>query len=233
MSQDNKAQLHKDHRRRVRSQFLSNGIEAMPDHNVLEMLLFYSVPRRDTNELAHRLIDTFGSLRGVLDAPADKLLQVEGVTECTTAMLTLMPQLFRRYTDSGKKKVSFGNSGELQAYFVDKFVGCTAERLYMLCLDGAGRVNNCCVINEGSLTNVALDRRTVLDTAFRCAAQTVVFAHNHPDGVAAPSREDVIATQELISLFATVDINVEDHIIVSGDEAFSMAQSQRFAPLFI
>ncbi len=233
MPQENKAQLHKDHRQRVRTQFLSNGIEAMPDHNVLEMLLFYSVPRRDTNELAHKLIDTFGSLRGVLDAPADKLMEVKGVTECTTAMLTLMPQLFRRYADADKKKISLLNTDEMQAYFIDKFVGCTVERLYMLCFDGAGRVNNCCLLNEGTLNNVALDRRTVLDTAFRCSAESVAFAHNHPNGVAAPSRDDILATQELVSLFSAVDIKVIDHIIVSGDEACSMAKSQRFAALFI
>lgn len=226
--------MHENHRERVRRRFFEDGMENMPEHNVLEMLLFYCVPRKDTNELAHRLIDAFDSLAGVLEAPADRLMQIEGVGENTAAFLTMLPQVCRRYMTQRTRpeKLTAENRLDVLEYISSLFIGYRAEAFYLLCFDAGGRLTNCCKVESGSMKNVIVDKRGLLDLAFRSSAQSVIFAHNHPNSVASPSREDVNATVELVSLFSAVDIRVLDHVIVGADDVLSMARLERFKSLF-
>lgn len=231
---EKKKNPHECHRARTRETFRKTGIENMPEHSVLELLLFYSVPRKDTNELAHRLIDTFGSLSRVLDAPYERLLEVDGIGDSSALLLSSIPGLCRRYiADSAAKKLSLAEPEDVMKFAVSKFYGCKTEIFYLICLDAAGNLINCCKLGEGTSGDVLIDRRAVLETAFRNNADTVIFAHNHPDGVAAPSKNDIDMTGSFAKLLGGVGIRLADHIIVAGSESISLASIPKFSPHFL
>ena len=206
----------------------------MPDHNILELLLFYSIPRKDTNELAHKLIDTFGSLNRVFDASYEQLMQVEGMGESSALLISMIPGICRRYAEgAAAKKINLSEPEDVKAFVLSKFYGAKHEIFYMLCLDGVGNLINCCKLSEGIQDKVLIDKRAVLETAFRTDADRVIFVHNHPNGMAAPSKNDLEMTSEFKSLLAGVGIRLADHIIVAGDDALSLVSVPKFSTLFI
>ncbi|MDO4495569.1 MAG: DNA repair protein RadC [Clostridiaceae bacterium] len=226
--------IHQNHRARIRETFRKAGVEGMPDHSLLELLLFYSIPRKDTNELAHRLIETFGSLRGVFDAPYERLLEVEGMGESSALLISMIPGICRRYAESSQaRRINLSEPEAAAEYAVKKYLGCRKEVFYMLCLDALGNLLNCCKLSEGTPGSVLVDKRAMLETAFRNNADKVIFMHNHPNGIAAPSKEDLTVTSELAGLLAGVGIRLADHIIVAGNETVSLAQIPKFKTLFI
>ncbi len=225
---------HKNHRARLRETFRKAGVDGMPDHNLLELLLFYSIPRKDTNELAHRLISTFGSLNRVFDASYEELLSVDGMGESSALLISAIPAVCRRYADGAtSNKINLSEPADAIDYAVRKFYGSRSEEFYMFCLDGAGNLTNCCKIGNGSATSVAVDKRSVLEAAFRNNADRVIFAHNHPNGLAVPSREDVNLTGEMNTLLKGVGIRLADHIIVAEGDALSLASLEKFRSLFV
>lgn len=225
---------HENHRARLRETFRQAGIDGMPDHNLLEFLLFYSIPRKDTNELAHRLIASFGSLNKVFDATYEELLKIDGMGENSAMLISLIPALCRRYEEGiSRGKLNLSEPEKAAEYVIKKFYGSKVEEFYMLCLDGAGNLSNCCKVGSGSVNSVNVDKRNILEVAFRNNADGVVFAHNHPGGVVAPSREDICLTSELCSLLKNVGIRLLDHIIVSGGDYLSLASVEKFRNLFV
>ena len=232
MSQQ-KENVHKNHRSRVRATIRKTGVGSIPDINLLEYLLFYSIPRKDTNEIAHKLLETFGSLNGVLNASYDQLLEVEGMGENSALLISLIPGICRRYVESGEgKKINLSEPEDVVNYIKTKYYGEKKEIFYMICLDALGNLINCCKLGEGNSETVLLDKRFVLETAFRNKADTVIFAHNHPKGVAAPSKADVDTTSEFVSIFRKVGVRLADHIIVAGNDTFSLATTGKYTVLF-
>jgi len=226
--------MHEDHRQRLREQFRTVGLEHFQPHNVLELLLFYSIPRRDTNEIAHRLIDYFGTLVNVLEASPEELCKVEGVGEASATLIAFMGQLARRYlAEQASEKKSFSSSQEFQRHVAAKFLGKKEEIVYLFCLDNAGRLLNECRVSLGTKYSVNLDNRTLLETAFHHNATKVVLAHNHPNGVRAPSSNDVKLTEAAAKLYREVNIQLLDHLIVANGECFSMAGNRKFARIFL
>lgn len=214
---------HDGHRGRVRERFLKNGLDGFADHEVLELLLFYAIPVRDVNPLAHRLLDTFGSLAGVLDAPAAELARVEGSGETTAALLTLIPQLARRYAISGQSfEGAVRSSEDAGRVMLPYFVGETREAVYVACLDGKRRVIGCRLMGRGGNTGAGLNVRQVVEYAVDARAAAVIVAHNHPSGVAVPSGEDREATEELARALRLVDVELTDHLVVADGDFVSM-----------
>lgn len=225
--------MHEGHRKRLRENFLKNGLDNFQSHNVLEMLLFYTIPRSDTNETAHRLIDRFGSLSAVLEAPVEELMKVKGVGERTATFLHLIPEITRVYLKDKQENVKILDTPEkVAAYLLPYFVGKTKENVVVLCLDNKCAVKNCSVMAEGSVSMGDINNRNLIELVIRSNATSVVIAHNHPNGVPAPSKEDVETTYMLTSLFKSIDVVLSDHIIVAGGEWCSMASSAKFAPIF-
>lgn len=226
---------HQNHRARVRETFRRAGVDGMPDHNLLELLLFYSIPRKDTNEIAHRLIDTFGSLNGVFDASYDRLAEVEGMGESSALLLSMIPGICRRYVEgmTDKKKINLSTPEAVSEYLVKKYYGCKTEVFYMLCLDGIGNLINCCKLSEGSSGTVVVDKRIMLETALRNNADKIIFAHNHPNGIAVPSKDDLELTYEFATILSPVGIRLADHFIVAGSEVLSLASVEKFRYLFV
>lgn len=215
------------HRDRMRRRFLRHGLDNFDDHNVLELLLFFAIPRRDTNALAHRLIDRFGSLSGVFEADPQALMTVEGVGEKTAALLHLVPEAARRYLmDKTEPGIILTTSDAVGKYFLPRFMNCRDERVYMACLDAKLKVIHCREIGvAGSTVSARFDVRTVVQTALLQNASAVVLAHNHTSGIALPSVEDEEATRQVRQALAMVGISLIDHIIVAGDDFVSLADN--------
>ncbi|MCL2508043.1 MAG: hypothetical protein FWF05_02570 [Oscillospiraceae bacterium] len=227
--------VHGGHRKRVRDRFLASGFDGVPAHNVLELLLFYAIPNGDTNETAHELMRVFGSFSAVLDAPFEELLKVKGVGEYTAAFITFLPRFFKFYTSDkiSEKDVTYLDTEKLHAYVCSKFQSEQSELIKLLCFNNSGELLRCCDISTGTKNSAHLDRRTLLETAFRNNATAVILAHNHPNGIPVPSGNDVKTTKEVFAILAGVSIHLVDHIIVSGSEAFSMASNPKYRMLFI
>lgn len=205
---------------------MKSGLDDFAPHNVLEFLLFYSIPRGDTNPIAHRLIDAFGSLSGVFDATPEELMKVSGVGESTAILISMIPQMARKYLEDKADAVNVvGGCGDIGAYLLPKFVGRTNEALMMVSIDNKNKVISCSVVAEGTVDSAKVSRRKVMEEAMKVKATRVILAHNHPRGVAVPSAEDVAMTREIGRLFAQVGIELVDHIIIADDDYVSMAAS--------
>lgn len=218
--------IHKDHRQRVRERYLKEGLDGFSEVQVLELLLFYVIPRQDTNPIAHRLIDRFGSLYQVLEAPVEELEKVEGIGPNAALLLSLITAVARVYavnrTEKQKILRTIEDCGE---YLKSFFIGRRSEMVYLLCLDAKCKVLGCREIGEGSVNSANVPIRRIVETALGLNATSVVLAHNHPSGIALPSGEDVLTTHRVAAALSTVDIVLVDHIIVADDDYVSMVQS--------
>lgn len=233
LTENKNENIHADHRERVRQRFINGGLDSFPDHNVLEFLLFYSIPRKDTNELAHLLLDTFGSLSAVFDAPYEELIKVKGVGDSTATLIRLIPDLFKRYSkDKVENDVYFSEPEKLNEYICSLFIGDTVEKIKLLCFNSTGRLMNCCDVSKGTKNRAGIDNRTLLEAAFRNNASHVILAHNHPLGFANPSRADINMTTSAYNAFNSVGIRLLDHYIVSANGSFSMAAHPKYTELF-
>lgn len=218
--------LHEGHRKRMKERFIKSGLDDFAPHNILELLLFYSIPRGDTNPVAHRLIDIFGSLSGVFDATPEELAKVDGVGENSAILISMIPQIARKYLEdkADTANIVVGCS-DIGAFLLPKFVGRTNEALMMVSIDNKNKIISCSVVAEGTVDSAKVSRRKIMEEAMKVKATRVILAHNHPCGVAVPSSEDVVMTKEIGRLFAQVGIELVDHIIVANDDYVSMAAS--------
>lgn len=220
------ASVHDGHRERLKKQFAEHGGEGMNDIQFLEMLLYYVIPRRDTNELSHALLERYGSLRGVLDAPAGDLTTVPGIGDHTARYLEMIREALRRYITEPVKEMHYIFScSDAGKYFVPILQYETVEKVYLMCLNGRGAVISCGEIATGTLTTVNVSIRKIVDIAMRAHATSVVLAHNHPAGFALPSTEDRAYTIELKHALELMDIQLMDHILVADSDYVSFAQS--------
>ena len=217
---------HDGHRKRLKARFVKSGLDDFEPHNVLELLLFYSVPRKDTNPLAHRLINHFGSLSGVFDAKPDELMKVEGITENTAVLISMIPQMARKYLEDKAEAVGvISGFTDIGDYLMPKFVGRTVETIMIAALDNKNKIISCNIVAEGENDKVNLSRRKIMEEVIRVGATRVVLAHNHPRGFAMPSAEDIFLTEEIYALLRTIGVELVDHIIFAEDDFVSLAAS--------
>ena len=218
--------LHDGHRARKREQFNRHGLDAFADHEALELLLFYAVPRSDVNPLAHRLLARFGSLDGVFSASFEELCRVEGVGENTATLIRLLFPLCRRVrTAAGAKPVILDTTERAGAYFMELFFGEKQEKLYEACLDAKGKLLSLSCLSEGNVDRISVNMRKLVENALAANASAVILAHNHPSGIALPSEEDHRSTKQAQSALRGVGIALIDHIIVADEDFVSLAQS--------
>lgn len=217
--------LHDGHRARKKNQFLQSGLDSFADHEALELLLYYAIPRRDTNPTAHLLLKKFGSLDGVLNANVEELQQVEGVGASAAVLLTLCAQLVRRSMRATAKETLLNTVERCGRYFLPLLRGERREVLYQACLDGKGKLLICKKLSEGDVDSAMFSVRQVVHNALLYDASAVVLAHNHLSGVALPSEEDRIATRRVRAALKELNIDLMDHIIVADGDFVSMNQS--------
>lgn len=222
--------LHEGHRQRLKDRFLKEGLSNFEDHNILEILLFYSVPRADTNEIAHKLLKKFGSLSAVFDASLEELCTVDGIGVHSATLIKLMPEISSAYgIDKTKNIRQLNTIQELGAYFIPKFIGKKDEESYIVLLDNKNKIIKSELVAKGSVDAVQLSIRTIISQAINNNATSVVLAHNHPAGVALPSANDIKMTKRLFEALRLADIKLKDHIIVADDDFVSLRQSGYFA----
>ena len=220
------AAIHSGHREKMRDRFIHDkGFENFEDHQILELLLFYANSRSDTNPLAHTLLDEFGSLKGVLEARPEQLMQVKGIGKQQAVLLSMVVPLTRVWHRCAMESPNrIGNSREAENYCLSILAGERTERFYVVSLNAKCKVLGRRKISEGSLSEVSAYPRMVMETALNYNAHSVLLCHNHPGGTCAPSPEDVSSTIQLQRLLNGVGILVLDHIIVAGDRTYSMIQ---------
>ncbi len=222
--------VHDGHRERLRQSFLEHGLSSMNDINALELLLFYAVPRRDTNELAHMLLQHFGSLDGVFSASAEELCEVEGIGTYAASLLTLVPEIMKKSRLSKSREIrQIRSSDDAGKYLLPYFMNERDEVVYLLCLDSKRAVICCAEMGRGVVNSVDTSVRRIVEKALKVKACSVIVAHNHPDGLALPSREDDLFTKCLYNALETVGIRLEDHIIVADEDYISIADTGMMA----
>ena len=224
MPEQNK--LHEGHRQRVKEKFLLNGLDNFNDHQVLEMLLFYAVPRRDTNELAHKLINKFGSFSAVLDAPTNVLIDC-GLSQNAAVLLKLIPPISSLYINdkfsNEHKIITDDNIGDR---IIPNFISAEDEQVLLLLLDAKGKELYCGIISKGSVNASEIYTRKIIQLAVKYNASGAILAHNHPSGVAIPSIADINTTKEIYDALNHINVLLADHIIIADGDGVSIAQSQ-------
>lgn len=219
---------HGGHRKRMRARYLQGGLEGFAPHEALELLLFYAIPQRNVNPLAHQLLDHFGSLEAVLSASPEQLAQAPGIGETSAVLLSLVFAL-TQYTEREKQmgRAVITNYREAKEYCLHLFAGKRNEVLYVICLDAQGRVLRAVPAIDGTIDEITIYPRTIVSAALLHNAHAVVLAHNHPSGVAEPSAADIQTTQMLQNALHAVDIRLMDHIIYAEGVCASMQEYQR------
>lgn len=218
--------VHKGHRERLKARFLETGLDSFTDVQALELLLFYAIPQKDTNPIAHALLDRFGSLSQVLDAPLEALKKVPGISDHSASLLRLVTELARFYqVDSAQRTDVLTSLDACGRYLVPRFFGRKVETVFLLCLDAKCKVLCCREIGEGSVNAASISVRKVVEAALSANATTVVLAHNHPSGVALPSADDVQTTRRIAAALSAVEVKLIDHIVVAEGDFISMVQS--------
>ena len=218
-----KESIHAGHRERIRQRFREQGLTGFAEHEVLELLLTFAIARKDVNPLAHELIAQFGSLSAVLEADESELLRVNGVGENTAALITLMPELFGMYRRSAMgDRPRVVNYAEAKAYCELLFLGAHEELVYVLCLDQSGRVIHPALLRRGTVDEVSIYPREVVEMVIRYHAHAVMLTHNHPSGSVQPSQADIDVTARIAKALGAIDVQFTDHLIFSGDEVYSM-----------
>jgi len=222
--QKSSSEIHKNHRARMKETYLKSGFSAFSDIEKLEFILFYAVSRKDTNPIAHKLIDEFGSFDKVLEAPIEKLVKIEGLGEHSAILLTLLLQATSEY---GKDKCASYIHGTSSAkeYCKNLFMGKFNEEFYVICIDNNNKVVNTKLINTGNQSEVNIDIREITKLAINTHSNRIILAHNHPQGKARPSDEDIAFTSKIMFSCLINDIEILDHIIVSQDAQFSLEES--------
>ena len=207
---------HDGHRARMKARFVRCGLDNFDDHSVLELLLFYAVPRRDVNELAD----------AVFEARFEDVMQVPGAGENVATLLTLVPQVSRRYQLAKRRQQTIlRSSAEAGQYLVPLYLYERAEVVYLLCLDAKGGLISCREVGRGVVNAAEVSVRTIVETALSQKAVSVILSHNHVDAYALPSREDELTTKRVRDALLLVGITLADHIIVCGEDYVSFADS--------
>jgi len=218
--------IHDGHREKMRRRFLAGGLDVFADHEALELLLYYAIPRRDVNPIAHALMERYGALSAVLSAPVEDLKQVEGIGESAAILLKLATALESkaRLSEAGRER-AMTSSDLAGQYLLERFADETTEVIYQLCLDRKGKLLTCKRLGEGGVSSATLDVRRVVENAILTQASAVILAHNHPSGIALPSGDDYAATERAKAALAAIGVVLTDHIIVADGDFVSMADS--------
>lgn len=220
---DNKKSIHDKHRQRVYQEIAEGGLDHLSEHRVMEYMLFFCIPRGDTNPLAHALIDYFGSLAGVLEASEEELMKIKGVGPATARYLHSFPALDRYYlANKNKRGLRLNTTENRVKYLFPLFRGVKRECFYMIALDERAKLLKPILLVEGSGSSVNVSIPKMVHEVSLVGASCVLFAHNHPNKIAIPSQKDILATGLLVRALAMLEIRVLDHIILSNDDYYSL-----------
>lgn len=228
MAEGSKKPLHANHRARMQQRVRENGLESLQEHEALEYLLFYAIPRKDTNALAHRLIEHFGSFCRVLEAEEEALCQVEGIGPTSARYIHSVLEFSRYYAlhkrDPRKPIRTFEDEVE---YLRPLFMGYQEEYFYLVALNDGGHPLQTVLLGKGIPNQVTFDYQQLARIAVSTRCTCVLLAHNHPSGLASPSLSDQDATARIAALLGPLGITVFDHVILTPTDAASLKKIGR------
>jgi DNA repair protein RadC len=220
MADTPKKNVHKGHRERVKKLVYEKGLESMQPHQVLEYLLFFVVPYKDTNVIAHELIDHFGSFDSVLDATVNDLIKIKGMTKNAALFLHSLPETFSFYAREKNSPKQILNVNNILPY-LRSLVGLkTKEYLYIVCLDSKNGIIHTERLASGN-SSVFLSAKDIIKIAMLHHAKSVILCHNHPSDIVMPSDADIASTASIRHTLSTLDIKLLDHIIIGENSAYS------------
>ena len=226
--------IHSGHRKRVKANVIKNGFSQLEEHKLLELMLFFSIPREDTNELAHKLIDHFGSFGEVFKADIDQLKRVDGVGDNTAVMIAAMGETFNRISKAKPpKKRVYKSTEDLKELAVALLQGEKNEKVYLICFDAKKTLKRYTVISEGDEVSSEINMKEVIKNLVDSDSSIAVLAHNHPTSSAEPSAFDIDSTRMVCVTLRKIGYALADHIIVGENgTAYSMHLDLRFSSLF-
>ena len=209
--------MHEHHRQRMKARVIADGAESLALHELLEMLLYYGKPQGDTNPTAHELVERFGGMKGILEASIDDLVNVKGIGEHTAILFRLLNEALRRYArETITPAPCYHEISKIACYIHNYFVGLKKERLYMMLFNNRMNMIDCVMVSEGSVNRADVSLRFISEKIIQKNAANVVLAHNHPDGLPIPSREDIELTDVIRNHLQSLGVNLIEHLIVSG-----------------
>ena len=217
--------IHNGHRKRLKDRFLKeDGISSFSDHEVLELFLYYCIPQKDTNPIAHQLLNHFGGkFSAVFERPYHELLKVDDIGEHTALGVRLVAEMTRRlYEDKLDHSVKLDSQDNVYEYLKPRFIGLSDEHIYCLFLDNLMRPISCELVAKGVPNSVNISPRQVVEAAIKHRAVNIVLAHNHPQGLSVPSHSDVAITRDIETALNAMDMVLIDHFIMSKDDYASM-----------
>ena len=227
----NRDTIHDGHRQRLKNRFLEEGLDSFEKHQVLELLLFYCIPRQDTNPIAHALLEHFGSLKQILEASPAELKKIPGIGDSAATFLSLLNSFYRYYDDAQDKEITVLSTPKDCSNYLSRFFRARRnEMVYMLCLDAKYKLLCHKEVGEGSVNSASVPIRRIVELALGVNASMVILAHNHPSGLAIPSPEDQLTTRQLAYALSAVDITLVDHIVFADKEYVSMRDSGMYSP---
>lgn len=226
-----KENVHNGHRERVRQNVAKNGFSQLEDHRLLELLLFYCIPRGDTNEIAHSLLNEFGSLSGVVSASKNELSRIKGVGEAVALFLNSLGELnFRMMNEPVKKHKEFNTLDSLfelsrSLYYYEK-----VEKTYVLCFNERMKLIDKVLLSEGDFCSTEVNPRDLSHAVLSANAKFAVLVHNHPFSSEKPSVSDIDVTRSSAYLLRRIGVALFDHIIVGEDgSCYAMSSDRRWS----
>lgn len=229
---EKKDNVHAGHRQRIRRRFIEHGFEGFEQYQILEMLLFYAIPRKDTNLLAHKMINRYGSFAGLCDTPIDVLQNDFNLSESAAVLIKMIPALAGEYSRS-KLKAEYIDIHRVVPLLRSKFIGANSEKIALALSDAKDKLLFCDIIINGSLSSTEISVRTIADYALRHNASYAYLAHNHPSELAAPSKDDLRATNVISKTLDNLGVKLVDHIIFTSTEHFSIRSNEIYAKAFV
>ena len=208
--------MHEHHRERMRKRYLTGGFDGFQSHELLEMLLYYTKARENTNPTAHALIERFGSIKNIMEATLDELEEVAGIGEQSAILIKLLTEFTKRYTEEcyQPKDPSYHSLYSVAALICPKFTGLDHEQLHMLLFNNRMGILDHCIVSDGVVNSADAPARFIAERAYKKKAAFVVLAHNHPNGIAKPSPEDLAATESINMALSTLGIQLIEHFVV-------------------
>ena len=218
--------IHANHRNRVKKKFIESGLSSFADHEILELLLFYSIPQADTNKTAHNLINCFGSFNSVLEANIKDLTRIAGVGENSATLIKLCHAITRKYNlGNPKRRLLLNTQLEAMNFVSTQLKNLQTESFMVICLDSENGIIDTKEMSCGTSNKVMVNIREVTDYIIRNNCTRIIIAHNHPSGSPEPSNEDVLVTQRLVNSCMLNDIDIIDHIIYSPENLYSFTET--------
>lgn len=225
--EDKKINTHKNHRKRLKSKVSKFGLDCLEYHEVLELLLTYAIPRKDTNPIGHNLIENFGSFCDVIDADYHDLLKVDGIGPESALFINVLSSMMEIYNKSKQERTShtLNGTGSSVKFFRTYYPIKSNEFMILVGLSAKKKVVKIVKQKGFNDVSVSFNFKEVINKVNDQGVSSVVMFHTHPNGSIEPSNEDLLVTQTLVNAFLANGIDVEDHIILNETEYYSFHQN--------